>query len=409
MSSKSLKRITSTCLGLLALSAVIAPAAFADEYYEKGLQLFQKKQYAASRPYFDKAAENAPWDSNAYYYQALTAQYCRDWKAAKTLWGRVIERFPGTAAAANATAVMKTLDPSYFRQKRTGSASQKFGDLGTPDAAPQAASASAAGDSGANALLAAVQFTAPSQVRVPITRVDNRVMLDAQINNRSLKVEFNSSSSLITPKDAAGLGITNPDRTAVKAGTRVNVPMRVGDIATRSFPLLVDDAERSRIGDDFFRQFSYSLEPSVLVVTKKTGSSSARSNYDVPFRKQGDNMLVEVTVNGRRCTMVFEKDGSEFVVPKKRAREFGLAAEETSSMDMFDVSKQSGPLRGEAGFGEVKTKSVAEAKVSIGPVANQPMQINVDDNAKDAKIGGSVFSGWKFSVDPGANLIRFNK
>jgi hypothetical protein len=406
MSAKVLRRITSTLIAFSALCAVLAPSAMADEYYDRGVVLFKKGQYGEARRYFDKACENAPWDSNAFYYQALTAQYQKDWKNCKEMWGKIIDRFPGTPAAANATAVMKTLDPGYFKRAKGPAV-----DLGPVGGAIPAVGGGAAsgGDSNAEALIAKAVFTSPAQVRVPVTRVENRVFMDAQINNRSLKIEFDGSTTAVNPKDAAALGITNPDRTPVKKGSRIPVSVRLGDVAARNFPILIEDTERSHIGDDFFRTFSYQLDPTVLVLTKKAGSTASRSSYDVPFRKQGADMVVEVTMNGRRCNMVFDQAGGEAVVPRKRAREFGLDIEESSSMDMFDVNKQSGPLRGEAGFGEVKVKSVAEAKISIGPVANQVMQVKVDDNVKEPKLGGSALSGWKFSVDPAANLIRFSR
>lgn len=399
------QRIKSTLLGVIALSTLASPAVFADEYYDAGLKFFKQKDYARAKQYFDKAAENAPWDSNAFYYGALSAQYQRDFKTAKELWGKIIDRFPGTPACVNATAVMKQLDPGYFTRARL---TPKPQTPSSPVGTPSPVSAGAGDPNGVEALLAKVQYTSPPQARIPISRVDNRVVLDAQINNRSIKIEFNGSSTSVTPKEAAALGLTNPDRTPLKVGQRAVVPVRLGDISTQNFPVVVEDGDRGRLGDDFFRQFSYTVEPSQLVVTKKSGST-ARGQYDVPFKKQGQDMIVDVTINGRRVSMVFDKDGGECIVPKKRAREFGLQVEESESMSMFDPEKQSGPLRGEPGFGEVKVKKTAEAKISLGPVNNVTTTVKVDDTAKDAKLGASVLSGWKFTVDPTAGLIRFSR
>lgn len=404
MSTKTVHRITSTLLALLALGAGLPNDAFAEEYLNQGIKLFNQKQYAQSRPYFDKAAENAPWDSNAFYYQALAAQYCRDWPAAKKLWAKVIEKFPGTPAASNAAQAMRALDPGYFtRQQNSGTASAG----GT---AASGAPMAAGDDDNAETLIAAVQYQAPAQARIPVNRADNRVILDAQINNRSTKVEFTGSTSVLTPKDAKALQVTMPDRTPVKVGKRVPVQIRLGDIVASAFPIMVEDGERSRIGDDFFRKFSYQLDPSFLVVTKKnTSGGGGKTAYDVPFRKNGQDMYVEVTVNGRRVSMVFDPKGGETIVPAKRAREFGLDVETTEKVDQWDPLKQSGPLRGEAGFGEVKVKSTAEAKINIGPVFGQLVTIKVDEKARDAKIGTDALGGWKFNVDPSANLIRFSR
>jgi hypothetical protein len=412
MSTRTVHRIKSTLLSLLALGLVFPSGAFAEEYLNQGIKMFNQKQYAASRPYFDKAAENAPWDSNAFYYQALAAQYCRDWPAAKRLWAKVIEKFPGTPAASNATAAMKALDPNYFKRSTAGeaTASRSSGGGGsTASSGSSSSSSSSDDDSNAETLIAAVQYQAPAQSRIPVSRSDVRVMLDAQINNRGVKVEFNGSSSILTPKDAKALAVTMPDRSAVKVGKRVPVTIRIGDVVANSFPIMVEEADRSRIGDDFFRKFSYQLDPNFLVVTKKITSGSSKTAYDVPFRKSGSDMYVEVTINGRHVSMLFDPKGGETVVPAKRAREFGLDVESTEKMELYDAQKQSGPMRGDAGFGEVKVQTTAEAKVNIGPVANQVISVKVDDKVRDAKIGTDAFGGWKFSVDPGASLIRFSR
>jgi hypothetical protein len=403
MSSKLVRRITSTVLSLIALSAAVSPSAFAEEYLDQGIRLFNNKQYAQSRPYFDKAVENAPWDSNAFYYQALSAQYCRDWPAAKKHCAKVIEKFPGTQACTNATNAMRSLDPGYFSRTKAADAGWSAGS------SPATTVTTAAPADNTEALLAAVNYVAPAQARIPVNRADSRVMLDIQINSRGTKAEFTGSQTVLTTKDAAALGITNKDRTPLKVGTRVPVTIRLGEIVANGFPIMVEDGERSRIGDDFFRKFTYQLDPSHLVVTKKAQvAGGGKTMYDVPFRKQGNDMLVDVTVNGRRVSMIFEK-GSETVVPAKRVREFGLDVESTEKMDMWDPEKQSGPLRGDPGFGEVKVKSTAEAKINIGPVANQIITVKVDERAKDAKLGADGLGGWKYSIDTAANMIRFNR
>jgi hypothetical protein len=408
MSSKFVHRITSTVLSLLAVAAVLPQGAYAEEYLNQGIKLFSKKQYAQSRPYFDKAAENAPWDSNAFYYQALSAQYCRDWAGAKKLWAKVIEKFPGTPAATNATAAMKALDPGYFTRRPESTASAGATAGGGGATTPTASSSS--DDDNADALIAAVQYQSPAQARIPVTHQDTHAMVDAQFNNRGLKVEFNGSTSALSLKDAKQLQITNADRSPLKAGKRVSIPIRVGDVSAKSFPIMVEDGDKSHIGDDFFRQFSYTLEPSFLVVNKKQSSGgTGKTAYDVPFKKSGSDMFVDLTINGRHVSMKFDPKGGETVIPAKRAKEFGLNVEESSKMDMFDVATQTGPIRGEAGFGEVKTKATAEAKVNIGPVSGQVVTVRVDEKATDAKIGTDAFGGWKFSVDPGANLIRFSR
>lgn len=410
MSRKIVNRITSALLSILALSVSLPLVADAEEYLNQGIKLFSQKKYSESRPYFDKAAENAPWDSNAFYYQALAAQYCRDFVASKRLWAKIIEKFPGTPAATNATQAMRALDPAYFtRAKASGGASAAISSAG--GATSGSSSGGSSPDDEIETKLAAVQYQAPSQARIPVSRAEGRAVVAGSVNGRSISFDFSGSTTSLALKDARNAQITKPDRTPIKAGERVAVNVRIGDINAASFPIMVDDSDKSKLGDDFFRKFTYQLDPSMLIVTKKSGGGgSGKTAYDVPFRKSGKDLLVDLTINGRRVSMLFDpQGGGETVVPSKRVREFGLDVETNTETAKYDAEKGTGPQRGEAGWGEEKVKSTAEAKVCIGPVQNQIVTVRVDEKAQQAKIGSDAFGGWKYTVDQSASLIRFSR
>lgn len=408
MSRKYVHRITSVVLSIIALGAGLPLTADAEEYLNQGIKLFNQKQYTASRPYFDKAAENAPWDSNAFYYQALAAQYCRDFNGAKKLWAKIIEKFPGTPAATNATQAMRSLDPAYFTRSKAAE-STGTSTAASPKAAGGGPSGASTGDDDIETKLAAVQYQAPAQARIPVTRSDGRAVISGSVNGRSVSFDFSGSVTSLALKDARTAQITKADRTPVKAGERVAVTVRIGDINATAFPIMVDDSDKSKLGDDFFRKFTYQLDPAMLVVTKKLSGSGGKTAYDVPFRKSGSDMMVDLTINGRRVTMLFDPAGGETVVPSKRAKEFGLDVETNTEIAKYDRETQSGPQRGEAGWGEEKVKSTAEAKVCIGPVTNQVVTVKVDEKARQAKIGTDAFGGWKYTVDQGASMIRFSR
>jgi hypothetical protein len=408
MSRRNVHRITSALLSILALSAGLPFAADAEEYLNQGIKLFNQKQYNASRPYFDKAAENAPWDSNAFYYQALAAQYCRDFGSAKKLWAKIIEKFPGTPAAANATQAMRALDPAYFTRPKAGESGGSSATASTSSGGSKSGASSGGGDDDIETKLAAVQYQAPAQSRIPLTRAEGRPVIAGSVNGRSVSFEFSGGTTSLSAKDARNSQITKPDRTPVKAGERVAVNVKIGDITASSFPILVDDSDKSKLGDDFFRKFTYQLDPQMLIVAKKESSGGGKTAYDVPFRRSGKDMMVDLTINGRRVSMIFDPS-SETVVPSKRVREFGLDVQTNTEMAMYDREKGTGPMRGEAGFGEEKVKSTAEAKVCIGPVQNQLVTVHVDEKVQQPKIGTDALGGWKYTVDQGASLIRFSR
>lgn len=208
----------------------------------------------------------------------------------------------------------------------------------------------------------------------------------------------------MSPKDAAALGIKG-----ATIGAKVLTTVKVGEISERNYPVTIDNVEKPRLGDDFLKQFTFTLDNNIMNVVKKAGGA-ARAGWDVPFRRQGKDMLVEAMVNGRRVSMIFDQGGGECVVPKNRVREFGLEANETSQLNMFNPnSNPTGAVRGEAGFGETKTQVTAEGKVQIGPVITPGVRFKVDDTAKDAKLSSSAFGEWKYDVDLTANLLRFHR
>src|SRR5215470_15489677 len=95
--------------------------AKADQYFNAGVTYFNQKQYQKAVPYFEYALRNSPWDSNAYYYLALSYHYMGDTVRAKQMYRQVVERFGAQPAAALAAAALKKIDPNYqLRQGMPG-------------------------------------------------------------------------------------------------------------------------------------------------------------------------------------------------------------------------------------------------------------------------------------------------
>lgn len=384
------------CLSAIAafgLLIMVPHACFADQYYDEGVKRYTKKDFKGALQYFDKAVEIAPWDANAMYYQALTLQYLKNWKAATEVYRKLADRFPTTQAGSNAVAVLRRIDPGYF--KKSNESAALGGNASTGASSPSESSAPKGPP---------VEVTAPNQCRIPITKTADANFLDGTINGRSTKFEFSGPETTISPKDAAALGIKG-----AAMGAKVLVTVKVGEISERNYQITIDNVEKPRLGDDFLKQFTFTLDNNVMNVVKKAGGA-ARAGWDVPFRRQGKEMLVEAMVNGRRVSMVFDQSGGECVVPKNRLREYGMEANESSQVNMFNpTTNPTGAVRGEAGFGESKTQVTAEGKVQIGPVISPGVHFKVDDTAKDGKLSSSAFGEWKYDVDLAANLLRFHK
>jgi hypothetical protein len=378
------------------LAAVMLPtAALADGYFDKGKELFEKKKYREALPYLHQAVVNAPWDSTAAYYEALDYQYLKDWKSSCKAYEASLEHFPGTQAYNNAITALKTLDPNYLRNHPQNPIPETGAASSTATSTP----ASQGGGNDVAAMLQKVVVSSANEVKIPANRMTDKTWVDGAINGKNFKFDFGSDETTISPKDAEALKLP------AKSG-RVLVSIKVGGISETNFPLLIGETDKPKLGKDFFHQFTYSLEPSQIVATRKPRSGVA-SSWDVPFRKSGKDMMVDIQCNGRRCSVVFDPEGSECVVPARRAREFGLEVNETSTLNRYDPeTNPNGPQRGEAGFGEVKTATVADAKILLGPASSE-VRVKVDESAKEAKFNNSILGGWKIKVDPAANMLRF--
>lgn len=381
--------------GTLALTvAISAPPSLAQvDSFEAGKRAFQKKDFAHAKVYFDKAAVDMPWDSNVLYYQALTCQYCRDFTTAKKLYQKIAEQFPGTDAEKNARAALRGLDPGWESRKQAAAIT----------ATATAAAAAQGATPGSN--LPAVEVQAPAVTRVPLIRQGDKVYMSLHVNGRGTKLEYAGSETCININDAITMGLVDRNKPPA-AGSKMPVELRLGDIVEKNFPLAIGSAaDRSKIGDDVFKAFNTSLEPTALVANFRNARKAA-GGYQVPFRQSGKDIMIDVTINGRRVSMVYDDQASECVVPASQARNYGLEVQETSS---YNIGQQGGPVRGEAGYGELKKTDFADARIQLGPVNSNGVRIKVDENCKQARIGPSALGGWKADIDKSANVIHFSR
>lgn len=380
----------------LAIVLLLASAncVFADSYFDQGKLLFDKRQFQKALPYFHKAAIDSPWDSSAAYYEALCYHQMRDWNNAKTTYKSIVEHFPGSPAYGNAMAALKVLDPAFIKSQQSKMTTGGGGTVG---------GGTTGGTADLGALMAAVQITAPNECKIPVQRITDKNWVDGSVNGRGFKFDFyGGETTSISSKDAKQMNLT-------VANGRAIVTVKVGQISETNFPIAVEEGDKSRLGTDFFQKFAYTLEPSNIVAIKKGGGGANSSTWEVPFRKKGKDMVIEVQCNGRRVSVVLDPDGSESVIPRSRAREFGMEVSESQELNMYNPdTNPNGALRGQAGFGEVKQVTAGDGKIVVGPCTSQ-VRFRIDDKAAEAKVSPSIFGGFKYIVDPAASKLRLTK
>jgi hypothetical protein len=399
-----LARTVLTLVAAISLMAGTSSKAFALDNFEVGKGFFAKKDFRSAKVYFDKAAADMPWDSNVLYYQALTSQYLKDWEGSKRVYKKIVEQFPGTDAEHNSRAALNVLEPGWEKKAKAESAAKAGGT--------QAAAGGASAKSGASSGdLPPVSIDAPASSRVPLVRTGDRVFIDVSVNGRSKQMEYAGDETSVNLKDAIALGIVDKAKPPA-AGTKIPVTFKMSQITQKNFPLNIgSDSDRTKVGDDFFKKFNINLDPSGITAAYRQASARKSGGYDLPFRNGGNGQLmVDVSVNGRRVSMAFDEKAGECIVPSARAREFGLDVQETSETNMWDAVKNpTGPVRGDPGYGEVKKNAFAEARIQVGPVTSTGIRVKIDDQAKGAVMGPSAFSGWHADVDKPAGVIHLSR
>ena len=87
-------QLSCSLLGIGGIWALASTAVFADQYFDAGLKSFKVKNYTEAARYFEQSIKNAPWESNSFYYCALTYHYKGDFKSCQRDTPIVQHAFP---------------------------------------------------------------------------------------------------------------------------------------------------------------------------------------------------------------------------------------------------------------------------------------------------------------------------
>ena len=390
------------CLLLLSLCV---QGARADAYYDQGVRLFNQRNYKAAAPYFETALQNSPWDSNAYYYAALTYHYLGDWRRAKEAYRQVLGRFPGSEAATLAAAALKRIDPNFRPAAGQATSSSAGGSAGS-----QGERVSSSPNSSAD------YDSLPNEAKIYFTRERDSLMVDTEVNNRSMKMVFDTgaSSCVLGKNHLQQLNITPPSGGPTGAVVGVgssgvvptwNLPVRlkVGNIVRDNFQVTVQDylPTDPLLGQTFFRDFEYTIDNganSISFRKKGQAGSSTRDNYTIPFTKEGNEIVVNVEVNGRPCPMYFDTGAEKISFGKEQLQRLGLSIPEDA---------REGTSTGIGG--STKSYSFAIQRMRLGPIDKSDVEVSVTEAANIGKplLGQNFYKDWQYTIDNDHHLIKF--
>jgi predicted aspartyl protease len=382
--------------------------------FANGVKLFGAKQYTAASASFAQAVKANPGNDQAYYYQALSAQYSKDFVTAKRVYGEILRRFPGSQAAGYAAQALG-LAPASSSPARSYARTGSAGASGS-----HAAGLSAMEAAGVARNPALDRF--PDDCYVYYQNEGELLVIDAYMNSKPIKVIFDTGAESVSlgKNHLAEIGARAPGGAPVGYAVGVGdggrqdvwdsaVDIRVGAIERRAFPISVQEhmGVHPLLGQEFFRDFTYTVDNTAksihFVKKSRSGGSiydTGNSANDVPFTTQGREMVVDVQVNGRMTKMYFDTGAEGITLTKQQCKQLGITIPEDAEVGM---------TQGIAG----STRSVRFAvnRMKMGPIDLSSPTVSVDDSeaAGMGLLGQGFLHGWEYTIDYKKSVIRFRR
>lgn len=386
-----------TC-GLAVFSLVLSgPRAMADANFNQGVKLYGQRNFKGAVAAFESSIKTSPWDANAYYYLALSYHQMGSYPQAKERYKQIVAVFPNTPAAQMAISALQKLDPDFYR-KLTGSSGSS-------------ASTAAAGSSAV-----ASDPSLPESARVYFTRQGNSLIVDADVNNRSMKMVFDTGAEgcAFGKNHLRTLGIAPPEGepSGLASGVgsagavkiwNMKVNLKVGGITRRNFPIMVQDnlPTDPLLGQTFFSDYTYVIDNGAnnIAFTKKGATRHAGAdNYAVPFTREGKEMIVNVEINGKSCPMIFDTGADGITFSTDQVKKLGISIPDDAEQEVH---------QGIAGT--TNASSFEVSKIKLGPVEKRNIKIGVVESSNMPRplLGQTFYGDWQYTIDNSAKLIHF--
>lgn len=443
------KSLLLSALILISVSALGPQQAMgAKNGYAAGVDAYRAKNYQQALTLFYDALKANPRDEKSYYYAALSAHQLGQTQKAITLYKRVVLVAPGSDLGNKASAVLMKLDPSYAASVNAAAASASaphsnaiIGSMsnasqksrsGGGGGSADASSGRSSGNSSESGRSTA-RDTLPQQARVFFknTGGSTRMLVDGRVNGRSMVMLFDTGAPLagyFSLSHLKELGLPQPDkRKAEKVGGSSNsqkvdcweylVDMQVGSIVRRGIPILVLDNERDTplLGQEFWKGYTYTIDygGKSIHFTKDQASSTytntaSSSRYSVPFtfREQGNRIVVDLEVNGKKFPVMFDTghttDATLALNGREQAKLMGIPIPDDAAVTTTSGASGSG------------TSRIAYArKMKLGPIEQFNARVHVSDEERGTKglplLGQAFYHGWQYTIDMDKKLIHFKR
>jgi len=408
-------------------SVTMQPVVAAPDAFALGVKQFAAKTYPLAAANFKKAiAANSKNDSARYYY-ALSLHYNKDIPGAIKAYAELIRMMPDSNGANYARAALAKLDAALLSSlpMPSRSAQQQYSQ--------PSSTASAAAPSGASQMASQTQFRQsnrvasnpndklPDDCRVYYTLENNSFVLDAYINGRPIKMIFDTGAEdcAFGKDNLAAAGVAGP--TGASTGTAhgvgdggaqatwdMRVDLKVGTIERKNFEIGVQDTMNGYplLGQTFFQDFTYTIDNgahSIHFVKKRKASGSsyadpARDPNNVPFTRHGNEIVVNVSVNGRPTKMYFDTGATSCSLSKEQVKQLGLTIPEDA--EVIEVV-------GIAGSTRAKVFNVRSMKMGAIEKFDFPVHVCDSEMAGMGLLGQTFYNDHQYTIDYERGLIHF--
>jgi predicted aspartyl protease len=421
----------------LALAACLilgGPCRAGNSEFGAGVSAYGAKDYNGALNHFENAIKLNPYDCNAIYYKAVVLTQLGKGDQAQIQYAILIKNFSTTPAAKNAEAALAIINPRYLRQLKPQSATPAPASAASTVQPPSSAGESEQSMRNADTDVASL----PKQSRIYFERDGKNLSIDASINGRPIKMLFDSGAENVAlgKNHLAQLGIRPPETAPVghaygvgDSGAQqiwaMRVTLKVGDIERKNFPISVqeDMPTKPLLGQTFFKAFQVEVDNGAKTITfiKKEGNATAseRDPNVIPFSREGNEIVVQVEVNGKTVPMYLDTGAEQIYFTAEQARSAGLEIPDDA---------QAGMTQGIAG--KTAVKSFVVPRMKCGPIIKNDVMVVVaqpsaesDSDAASTSghtkgrkeglrhplLGQEFFGDFRITVDSQANVIRMRR
>lgn len=370
--------------------------------FNKGRNLYDAGKYAEALPLFKVLSEKDSNNATASYYYALCLHRLGKVQAAKDQYKSIVLKFAGTMAADNSATALAALNG------KTQVGDSNIGNFKLPSIGGVSSHATTSG---------------PVDARIYFTRENDSMVVNATVNNRPVKMLFDTGAEICTfgknhlkelglpqPTDAPSEKSTGIGGRQTTASWKMEADIAVGSLRKQQCAISVLEYMEGEplLGQNFFRDFNYTIESSANCIhfTKKSttaqhkiGGGSTREWNAVPFQKVGDQLIVEAEVNGRKFPMVFDTGAQRTSFTYAQLKQLSITVPSDAEME----------TRVGAG-GRITAFSFPLERIRVGPIEKKSVKISaVSADLQYPLLGQNFYGDYEYTVDVAARCIRFNR